>query len=82
MTSGWQRGMKMPNENSNAIVICPFFHKINRLGIVCDGICTLSLRCVTEFLNNDIRDEYIKDFCASYDWLECPLARILSHMND
>ena len=71
----------MPNENSNAIVICPFFHKINRLGIVCDGIPALSLRCVTEFMNNEIRDEYIRDYCATYDWMECPLAKILAHMN-
>ena len=71
----------MPNENNNAIVICPFYHKVSRLGIVCDGIPALSLRCVTDFHNSEIRDEYIRDYCATYDWSECPLARILCRMN-
>ena len=71
----------MPNENSSAVAICPFFHKVTRLGIVCDGIPALSLRCVTEFLNNEIRDEYLNDYCATYDWMECPMARLLSRVD-
>ena len=71
----------MPNETHNAMVICPFYHKVSRQGIVCDGVPALSLRCVTEFISNDIRDEYMNDYCATYDWMECPLAKLLSRID-
>ena len=58
---------------------CPYFLSTKQQRIVCESINDISTKITMTFKNNELRDDYINDFCTNSCWRGCVLAQLIEN---
>ena len=56
---------------------CPYFLSTKGQRIVCESINDSSTKITMTFKNNELRNDYIYNFCTSGCWQGCAIAKLI-----